>query len=199
MHGLKYFKMFGCKLCLKIFFVSILPYLTSCKLTIRPCSQLKRIVATSLLSCWIVPLCGGENLVHARMEDADSIRFVNGLKELENLDTNWDKIVKGEGDNIRRKLGTVYKPPACESPLCGFSNFVPRYVKTHEDINLAEFDGPSGELLEALNQADFLAYSSIFSEYGNGGGGKDYIDDSRGQVKKAIVAMKKVIEVIEEE
>jgi len=37
----------------------------------------------------------------------------------------------------------------------------------------------------------------LFSEYGNGSGGKDYVQDSRKQVKKAIKATDEVIKIIE--
>lgn len=130
-------------------------------------------------------------------DDPETLRFTQGLQALENLDGNWESVVKGQGDNIRRKLGTVYSPPVCDSPLCSFSSFIPKYVRSHDQIDVSEFEGPSSELLQALNQADFLAYSSVFSDYGNGGGGVDYIAKSREQVQKAIRAMKEVIEVIE--
>jgi hypothetical protein len=35
---------------------------------------------------------------------------------------------------------------------------------------------------QALTSADFQAYSSVFSAYGNGGGGEDYIGNTRKQV-----------------
>ena len=72
--------------------------------------------------------------------------------------------------------GTVYTPPKCESPLCNFSSFVMRFVQSHPDLEdsaaLSLLEEPLADALEAINQADFLAYSSIFSEYGNGGGGQ---------------------------
>eukprot|EP01031_Cornospumella_fuschlensis_P042287 gene42287-51638_t len=67
-----------------------------------------------------------------------------------------------------------------------------------EDLDVVEFEEPARELLEALNQADFLAYSSIFSEYGNGGGGADYIKDSHAQVKRAVLLMDDVLKSIEQ-
>jgi hypothetical protein len=59
-----------------------------------------------------------------------------------------------------------------------------------------EYDTQFLALQEALNAADFLAYSAIFSEYGNGGGGKDYIALSRVQIKKAIPVMADLIKVV---
>ena len=121
-------------------------------------------------------------------------RWQNAYQELKNLDDNWSTIVKGEGDNIRRKLGTVYSPPSCLNPLCSYDTFVNRFVRENsDDIDFEVFEGPSGELLEALNQADFLAYSSVFSEYGNGGGGADYIEQSRKQVKRGVQKFEEIL------
>lgn len=137
---------------------------------------------------------------NAAVDDPSAIaRYKDAERELQELDTNWDKVASAGGDSIRRKLGTVYSPPKCSSALCSFNIFTDKFVRAHsEDLNLAEFDAPSAELLEALNQADFLAYSSVFSDYGNGGGGVDYINNSRLQVKRAKEAITKVISVIEE-
>jgi hypothetical protein len=67
----------------------------------------------------------------------------------------------------------VYKPPVCSSPLCNYQSLIKGFARNHGDeIDLEEYDDKSQELLEALNQADFLAYSALFADYGNGGGGK---------------------------
>lgn len=131
-------------------------------------------------------------------EGDDIARFTSILSELEVLDNSWDSVVLNKGDNIRRKLGTVYTPPQCTSPLCGVSNYIPKYVKTHyDDLDVVSFEDPSNKFLQAYNQADFLAYSSMFADYGNGGGtGTDYIEQSHEQVKKAIEATKEMIQVI---
>lgn len=131
-------------------------------------------------------------------EGDDIARFNSILSELEVLDSTWDSIVMSKGDNIRRKLGTVYTPPLCTSPLCGVSNYIPKYVKTHyDDLDVISFEDPSSKFLQAYNQADFLAYSSMFADYGNGGGtGTDYIELSHEQIKKAIEATKEMIQVI---
>lgn len=71
----------------------------------------------------------------AKVNDPVAIeRWKNAYKELKNLDKNWDQIVNDNrsgtsGDNIRRKLGTVYTPPNCESPLCSFSSFTNKFIK----------------------------------------------------------------------
>ena len=125
-------------------------------------------------------------------------RFTAVYNELDRLDKNWDSIVKGEGDNVRRVLGTVYKPPSCESPLCNYHSLIKGFARNHGDeIDLGEYDEKSQELLEALNQADYLAYSALFSDYGNGGGGKDYVADSHKQIKRSIKSLEEIIKIIE--
>ena len=125
-------------------------------------------------------------------------RWKTAASELEVLDKDWDNIVRGEGDNVRRRLGTVYAPPKCLPALCSFNLFVPRFITENvDDIDMDTFEGPSGELLEALNQADFTAYSAIFSEYGNGGGGADYLQQSRKQVQRSIKVMKDILNQLE--
>eukprot|EP01031_Cornospumella_fuschlensis_P033341 gene33341-40331_t len=105
-------------------------------------------------------------------DDIAISRFKQAKLELVDLDNNWDRVVQGKGDN---------------------------FMRSHpEDLNIVEFEEPARELLEALNQADFLAYSSIFSEYGNGGGGADYIKDSHAQVKRAVLLMDDVLKSIEQ-
>ena len=134
----------------------------------------------------------------ANAEFKEIERYQAALVDLEKLDTNWDSIVQGKGDNIRRRLGTVYTPPKCESPLCNFPSFTEKFVKSHiDDLDVDAFEEPSANLLSALNQADFLAYSSVFSEYGNGGGGANFIDLSHKQVEKAINSLHEIIAVLE--
>lgn len=133
----------------------------------------------------------------AAIDPVSISRFRKGYEDLQELDKNWDSVVKDSGDNIRRVLGTVYANP-CSSPLCSFPTFINKFAKSNvDDLDLSAFDGPSNELLEALNQADFLAYSSVFAGYGNGGGGEDYIGGSRKQVQRGIAAFKEVLDVIE--
>lgn len=138
-------------------------------------------------------------------DETSMLRFKASLAELQRLDKDWSTITKaaGAGDNIRRVLGTVYSPPNCDSPLCSSDKFVKRFVTNHlDDIDLDSFEGPSSQYLEALKNADFLAYSSIFSEFSGGGGIGDsssanYIDMTRDQVKKAIVNLKDMITILE--
>jgi hypothetical protein len=128
--------------------------------------------------------------------DAGTMRFRQALDDLVALDKDWDKLVKNDGDNIRRQLGTVFKPPTCERALCDFDVFVRKYARTHEDLDLGEYDIIGTEALQVLNQADYLAYSSVFSEYGNGGEG-GYIEKSHDQIKKAIGVFSELVKVVE--
>lgn len=152
------------------------------------------------------------NEAQAKSTDTASLgRFDLALKELQTLDRNWDSIVKDQGDNVRRKLGTVYAPPKCMSPLCSFSSFTQKFVQdNYDDIDSDAFELISTEYLESLNQADFLAYSSNFAEYGNGGATCDdedkdagdsckrvsYLDQSRRQVQRAEKAMKDAVDFL---
>lgn len=108
----------------------------------------------------------------------------------------------------------VYKPPVCSSPLCNYQSLIKGFARNHGDeIDLEEYDDKSQELLEALNQADFLAYSALFADYGNGGGGKgnfifyydyydhnfiiqDYIADSHKQIKRSVKSLEEIIKII---
>lgn len=126
-------------------------------------------------------------------------RYEAALAELKSLDSDWDGIVRGQGDNIRRRLGTVYTPPKCDSPLCSFPIFMEKFIKKNgENVNMDALEEPVAALLTSLNQADFLAYSSVFSDYGNGGGGADYIEQSHSQIKKSIGFMQEIIDVLKQ-
>jgi hypothetical protein len=137
---------------------------------------------------------------HASIPSASLTRWTNAYDELKNLDKNWDTIVTGEhdGDSIRRKLGTVYAPPTCSSPLCSFSNFVPKFmVEYGEDIDIDEFEAPSQELLLALNEANSAAYNAIFCPEFANPSASDYIKTSRKQVQRSITNMKQIINILE--
>eukprot|EP01039_Chlorochromonas_danica_P000345 gene345-370_t len=137
----------------------------------------------------------------AVIEDVAIVRrFHQAQEELEVLDKDWDKIVNGDGDNIRRRLGTVYRTDGakCDRALCSFTLFVEKVARGHADnLDIVAYEEESRSLLDALNQADYLAYSSIFSDYGNGGHGENWIGDSHVQVKRALSLMHKVIAIIE--
>lgn len=71
---------------------------------------------------------------------------------------------------------------------------LPKNAMTHIHYTACVFS----QYLQALNQADFLAYSSIFAGYGNGGSGVDFIEESHKQVQKAITNLEDMIKIIEE-
>jgi len=111
-------------------------------------------ILTALVSSFII---FSPNLVFAQDDKPNDPvavdRFHAALSELQYLDKNWDSLVKGQGDNIRRKLGTVYSPPKCESPLCSFPIFVNKFVQAHQDdLDVPAFEEPITEVLEAINQ-----------------------------------------------
>lgn len=129
-------------------------------------------------------------------------RFERARDDLKALDENWDTVTAKGGDGVRRQLGTAYAPPKCLPALCSWNLFVDRFVRT-EDVDISEFDGPSLELQQALTNADFLAYSSVFSDYGNGGGGMegaggsaDLLQNSRKQINIAVKALDKLIDIV---
>lgn len=152
--------------------------------------SIKRLVVRTLSSigCSIGLFTINPEFSTAVIDPVSVARFRSGYEDLQALDKNWDTAIKDKTgdinpDNIRRVLGTVYKDP-CSAPLCSFTTFINKFVKANgDDLDVSAFDEPSRELQQALNQADFLAYSSVFSAYGNGGGGEDYIGNSRKQVK----------------
>lgn len=152
--------------------------------------RMTRKVASTLLSLSL-PFMTMNNAHAVVQDDVGISRLAAVSTSLKDLDANWEKKVGSDGDAVRRVLGTVFTPPRCNAPLCGFEKFGRDFLKNHfDDINdVDKFDEELGKTNDFLNQADFLAYSAIFSEYGNGGGGKDYIAESRLQVKKAITAI----------
>lgn len=129
-------------------------------------------------------------------------RFVEAKNELLSLDKDWDGIVSRRGgDGIRKGLGTVYGPPKCLASLCNFNSYLTKFVRSTEgaNIDLSEFEPSSLALQQSLTNADFLAYSANFADYGNGGmegGSKELLSDARKQVKLAIAAMDECISVI---
>ena len=115
----------------------------------------------------------------------DLTRFKTALSELQDLDKNFDSIT--DGDAVRRSLGTVYKPPKCDLALCNFAPYLENFIKANYDEldNLDEIDEPLKALATALQQADFLAYSSNFADAAGGGGStaQKYLAKSRFQIK----------------
>jgi hypothetical protein len=181
------------KLC--VTFCFILCFATSLALSVDKKSRFQRFAKSVVVSSCLLGGFVHQPIVAQALDDKVAVkRFEASLDVLTNLDKNWDSITKGNGDNIRRKLGTVYAPPSCDSPLCNFPNFVTKFVKAHpDDLEVDTFEEPIAEVGEAINQADFLAYSSMFSEYGNGGNGEDFMGNAHTQVQRAIANLKLVV------
>lgn len=173
--------------------VILLPCITSLKF------RWLKSISGALLSVGIV----GNSDVCRALDESYISRYELVKNDLQYLDNNWNNILNGEkkgesspGDNVRRKLGTVYSVNSgCTQSLCGFTNFQNKFIKEYgTDINdYDSFETSASNLLESLNQADFLAYSSVFSDYGNGGGTQNYLDDSHVQVKKALKSVNDIL------
>ena len=97
-------------------------------------SNLKKIACGSICAVsWfaIMP----PDTASAKLNEEGVIRFRNAKAELDDLDMNWDKVIgrseanpMGLGDNVRRKLGTVYAPPKCDLALCSFESFTKSFL-----------------------------------------------------------------------
>lgn len=85
---------------------------------------------------------------------------------MKDVESKWDDTVKGEPDNVRRVLGTVYSQTGFMRPQCSFGASVRNYANDHMDYNsgMEEYDIQFLKAQEALTSADFLASSAIFSE-----------------------------------
>jgi hypothetical protein len=59
-----------------------------------------------------------------------------------------------------------------------------------------EFADAAQRVLDKIKDADFLAYSSNFSNYGNGGGDTDYLEESHKAIKPALEAYSELVQMI---
>mmetsp|Transcript_28867 Transcript_28867/g.27651 ORF Transcript_28867/g.27651 Transcript_28867/m.27651 type:complete len:189 (+) Transcript_28867:73-639(+) len=186
---------------MRVLCILFIAFITS---TVSNKISIKRLAVRTLSSigCSIGLFTFNPEYSTATIDPVSIARFRSGYEDLQALDKNWDTVIRDKTgdiapDNIRRVLGTVYRDP-CSAPLCSFSTFINKFVKANsDDLDVSAFDEPSRELQQALTSADFQAYSSVFSAYGNGGGGEDYIGNTRKQVQKGIVAFKDILDVIE--
>lgn len=83
-------------------------------------------------------------------------RFQKGQKSLDFLLDNYDEIVLGGGDNVRRYLGTV----GTTSGLWGISKVLKKLREEAEDV--VAFTDAETEVESALRAADGAAYMAIF-------------------------------------
>ena len=132
-------------------------------------------------------------------------RMRKAREELSSLKKDWMEVVTTKGgDGVRKRLGTVYKPPACELSLCSFPSFVERFIQNNPDLDIDAIEEPARLLSEAYTQSDFYAYSSNFADFGNGGGlygtspnSDAYLDKSRAQIERALAALDECLRVID--
>ena len=135
----------------------------------------------------------------------DYERLRSARKELASLNEDFMEVVKTKGgDGVRSRLGTVYKPPACELSLCSFPSFLEKFIQSNPDIDLEAIEEPARLLSEAYTQSDFYAYSSNFAEFGAGGGlygsspNSDlYLDKSREQVTRTLKLLDEVLGILD--
>ena len=135
----------------------------------------------------------------------DYERLRSARKELASLNEDFMEVVKTKGgDGVRSRLGTVYKPPACELSLCSFPSFLEKFIQSNPDIDLEAIEEPARLLSEAYTQSDFYAYSSNFAEFGAGGGlygsspNSDlYLDKSREQVTRTLKLLDEVLRILD--
>jgi len=167
MPGLSVFLKAFCVLCLLPILV-VRAHLFKAKNIRRAVSTLGVSLAIATSPALNVPVATA-----AVTDDTEGVdRFLKVKSDLTELNQQWDDIATKGGDEIRRKLGTVYGgEKGCSVSLCGYRQFQERFLITHlDEIDFDELEEPAKDLLDALNQADFLAYSANFAEYGNGGG-----------------------------
>lgn len=144
------------------------------------------------------------HIAHANPKGKEYERLRKAREELASLDEDFMDVVKTKGgDGVRSRLGTVYKPPACELSLCSFPIFVEKLISSDPDIDLDAIEEPARQLSTAYTQSDFYAYSSNFAEFGNGGGlygsspNSDlYLDKSREQVHRALKHLDEVLKIL---
>ena len=135
-------------------------------------NRLKKIACVSICAVSLFTFMPAE-MATAKLGDEGMNRFLNAKAELDDLDTNWEKVIGrseanplGLGDNVRRKLGTVYTPPKCDLTLCSFESFTKSFLKENfEEIDVDIYEDLVSPLNNALGQAEFLAYSANFNEF----------------------------------
>lgn len=127
----------------------------------------------------------------------------NGYHELLILDRDFDVIIKGGGDAVRRRVGTV----GTGSPLFSFEKRLKEcqvmFDSMEDDldpnvIDVASFLESSIEVVAGLRDIDFLAYSSIFADASGaaadpGKTSKDYEQMTHTAIRKTIPIFKNLL------
>jgi len=109
-------------------------------------------------------------------------RFRLGRKDLIDLLDNYDSIMAGGGDSVRRYLGTV----GLNSGLYGITKVLKSLQEEAEDI--VEYTENMNEFNAYLNAADTACYSSNFVEHSSAKGTPEgYLRDAKGDAKNMLV------------
>ena len=158
--------------------------------------------AFALIASFVTPVMAVEATEMAFEQQVE--RLESAQAELRSLDKEWFNVVKERGgDGVRSRIGTVYKPPLCEPALCNMPRFVIKFIESNPELDIDLVEEPARELATALNQADFLAYSANFADYGNGGGvygsspqSDQYLDKSHVQIGLALEDMNELLKAV---
>jgi hypothetical protein len=128
----------------------------------------------------------------------------NGYRELLTLDRDFDAIIKGGGDAVRRRVGTV----GTGSSLFSFEKRLKEcqvmFDSIEDDSNfvdLSSFLEASIEVVAGLRDIDFLAYSSIFADASGGAAdpgktSKDYEEMTHVAIRKTLPLFKKLLAAV---
>ena len=116
--------------------------------------------------------------------DEAKARFQEGRKSLEYLLDNYEKIVEGGGDNVRRYLGTV----GTTSGLWGIGKVMRSLQEEADDI--VEYTETMQEVEASIRGADSAAYMAIFvTTSSSGTPPAKYFEDAKIEAKRALKAM----------
>lgn len=117
------------------------------------------------------------------VDDAKA-RFKEGRKSLKYLLDNYDKVVEGGGDNVRRYLGTV----GTTSGLWGIGKVMNSLKEDADDI--VEYTEAMQEVEASIRGADSAAYMAIFVTTSSSGTPPEkYFADAKIEAKRALAAM----------
>lgn len=116
--------------------------------------------------------------------DEAKARFKEGRKSLKYLLDNYDKVVEGGGDNVRRYLGTV----GTSSGLWGIGKVMRSLQDEAEDI--VDYTETMQEMEASIRGADSAAYMAIFVTTSSSGTPPEkYFGDAKIEANRALKAM----------
>jgi len=116
--------------------------------------------------------------------DEAKSRFKEGRKSLKYLLDNYDKVVEGGGDNVRRYLGTV----GTTSGLWGIGKVMRSLQDEADDI--VDYTETMQEVEASIRGADSAAYMAIFvTTSSSGTPPAKYFSDAKIEANRALKAM----------